>query len=216
MSKPEAAADWAEAGRKLFAGACEFHLRGRPLGRPAAGRRAGGGLRRAVECRQVFPRQRVDRPLRPRAHVAHARAHAGAHLLRSSWASDARRHAGLRLCRGVESESRRVGRTRARLSARPAHIVARVRARRRPPWPERERPGDDAPARRRRRLLRDRADEGRRSEGQRQKRTNRGDARSLTQARRRLPRGHVHLGPHRRGNRGFARPYRPAPRGAER
>ena len=68
----------------------------------------------------------------------------------------------------------------------------------------------------RRRLLRHCADEGRRSEGQRQKRADRGDARGPPQACRRLPRGHVHVGPHRRRGRGFARPHRPPPRGAAR
>ena len=38
----------------------------------------------------------------------------------------------------------------------------------------------------------------------------------VAQARRRLPRGHVHVRAHRRGNRGFARPYRTAYRGAKR
>ena len=48
----------------------------------------------------------------PRAHVAHARPHAGAHLLRSPRQGDAGRHAGLRLCRGRQGEIRRLGRAR--------------------------------------------------------------------------------------------------------
>ena len=72
-------------------------------------------------------------------------------------------------------------------------------------------------ARRRRRLLRGRADQGRRSEGGRPRRADRGDARGLAQARRRLiPRSIFTSARTGEGVARIARPYREAPRRAGR
>ncbi len=79
----------------------------------AADGRHGGGVRRPLQCRQVQPDQRADRPQRAGTHLAHAGADAGTDLLPGTAALGpaAGRHAGLRLRLGAEDEDRRLDRT---------------------------------------------------------------------------------------------------------
>ena len=108
-----------------------FLLRRGQVRRPAADRRAGDRLRRPLQRRQVVADQRADRPHDAGAHVEHARADAGADLLRPRRPADPGRHAGLRLRRGRQGEIRHLGRPHPRLSARPPVADARLRAGRR-------------------------------------------------------------------------------------
>ena len=139
MSEATARARLDRGRAQTVRGPVRIHLRRRAFRRLAAGRAARDRLRGPIERRQVLARQRADRPHRARAHVAHARPHAGAHLLRSQRQGASGRHARLRLRGGRKVEVRVLGRARARLSARPSVARARIRARRRPAWPERER-----------------------------------------------------------------------------
>ena len=76
--------------------------RRRPRG-PAAGEPAGSRLYRPLECRQVEPRQRADRPAAPGPHLEYAGPHAAAQFLRSRRPADAGRSARLWLCRGSKT-----------------------------------------------------------------------------------------------------------------
>ena len=80
-----------EQGRKLFAGDWQFIWASPSIETlpPMAG--LGGGVRRPLQCRQIEPDQRADRPQRAGAHLAHAGPHPGADFLRRAG------KAGLRL-----------------------------------------------------------------------------------------------------------------------
>ena len=115
-----------------------IHLRRRESdGLPPAGP-AGNRLRRALERRQILARQRAHGPIRPRPHVAHARPDAGAHLLRP------RRRRPWSTCRATATprsprrSSSPGASSRATICAA-ALRCARVRACRRPAWPEGQR-----------------------------------------------------------------------------
>ena len=194
-----------------------FLLRRRALGRPAAGRRAGGRLRRPLERRQVLAGQRADRPQRPRPHLAHARAHAGAHLLRSPRRGDAWSTCRATATPPCRRRSRRLGDRLVRdyLRGRPTLLRVFVLVDGRHGLKESDHETMrllDASAVSYAVVLTKR-DEVKAAE---QSARDRRDARGLAQARRGLSRGAVHLGPQRRRGGGAARAYRAAARGAER
>ena len=86
-----------EAGRMLFAAECRFFHARAAAGSVAAAGRAGGRVRRPVECRQVVAAECADRAARAGARLVRAWADAAAEFLRSRRAADAGGHAGLRL-----------------------------------------------------------------------------------------------------------------------
>ena len=94
---------------------------------------AGDRFRRPLQCRQILAAQRADRPQGAGADLKYAGADAGAELLRSrhATAAAAGRYAGLRPCRGLEGQDRRLDAADARLSARPRRPEACLRLDRR-------------------------------------------------------------------------------------
>ena len=99
-----------EAGRKLFAGDWQFAAAAGSLASLPPMRGIEIAFAGPLQCRQVEPDQRAHRPQRARAHLAHARPHPGADLLRRRPRNlDAGRHAGLRLCRRRQEPRSRPG-----------------------------------------------------------------------------------------------------------
>ena len=153
----------AERARKLFAGPIEF-LKSAPGAQvPARPDRAGDRVRGAVERRQELAPQRADQPQQAGADVEHARADAGAQLLRRrrAAANPPGRHAGLWLCRSAQGHGQALALPDQRLSARPAGAQARAGADRFAPRHQGRRPRRDGDARRRGGQLSSRADQGR-------------------------------------------------------
>src|SRR5262249_36920382 len=82
----------------------EFRCCCRKPGGTTDARRARDCLRRPLECRQVFARQRADWPAHLGPYFKHAGPHATIELLRWSVPTHARRHARLWLCRGGQKQ----------------------------------------------------------------------------------------------------------------
>ena len=160
-----------EAGRLLFAQDCRFCRRRRNAGAPAAGRRAGGRLRGTVQCRQVEPAERADRPDDARPHLQHARPDPAAQLLRTGAggraAAGAGRPARLRLRQGAEARGRRLDPPPEGLSARPRHARPGLRAGRRAARRQAGRPRDHGHAGQGGGRLPGRADQDRQDRGRR-------------------------------------------------
>src|SRR4030081_683398 len=101
-----------EQGRKLFAGDWQFIWASPSVETlpPMQGIEVAdsGGVRRPLQCRQIQPDQRADRPQRAGAHLAYARPHPGTDLLRRPAGSrlPAGRYARLWLCVRAQSQGR--------------------------------------------------------------------------------------------------------------
>ena len=111
---------------------------GGKLGRfAAAGSGARSRVRRPLECRQIEPDQRADRPPVVGANLKHAGPNPGADLLSRRRPARAGRSAGLWLCRRRQEQSVGVDPTDPRLSAGPRRFGPRLCADRRPAWAQR-------------------------------------------------------------------------------
>ncbi len=189
MSEPAVAPDWTEAGRKLFAGPCEFIFAAArsdglpPVGPPEvafAGRSNVGksSLVNALTGRSALARtsrtpgrtqELIFFDLNGKARLVDMPGYGYAAVAKAkseSWGELARDY----------------------LRGRPSLLRVFVLVDGRHGLKENDH--ETMPrARRRRRLLRGRADQGRRSESRRPRRADRGDARGLAQARRRLSGG---------------------------
>ena len=88
-------------------------------------------LRRPFQRRQVEPRQRAYRPASAGAHLEHTGAHEGAQLFRPGWPAHARRPAGLRLRRRLQTEDQGLDTPRGGLPARQVDAPAGLPAARR-------------------------------------------------------------------------------------
>ena len=83
VQRQRAAPETIEAARKLFAGPCEFIAGAASFESLIPSSPARGGLRRPLQCRQVEPGERADRPAHAGAHLVEPGPHAADQFLRS-------------------------------------------------------------------------------------------------------------------------------------
>ena len=139
MSEATVAPDWTEAGRKLFAGPCEFIFAAArsdglpPVGPPEIAFAGRSNVGKSSLVNALTGRNSLARTSRTPGRTQELI------FFDLNGKATSGRHAGLRLRGGREVEVGVLGRTRTRLSARPPVSRARVRARRWPAWPQRER-----------------------------------------------------------------------------
>ena len=131
-----------EAGRRLFAGDWQFVAAAGIARVAAADARRRDRLRRPLQCRQIEPDQRADRPQKPRPHLAHARPHPGTDFLHRRRRLNIVDMPGYGYAAAAKSKIAAWTALIDAYSARPRQPRPRLCAGRRPPRPQRHRRPD--------------------------------------------------------------------------